>query len=441
MRSVPSCDTRAVNVRGSTLQVAIIAAATTGACVKVEKFSFRDGGPQGGEDAGDGGNGSGGGALAYVSTGTYVGELPGMYKLEFSTQGFHFPRTLTIGSTQVLGGTAQTCDTEEGVGILYFPAGQVTSVNRPDISDTLSDIDIDIPGPGVAKVSLEWQGAFTRSGCTGAPQGRSTFTFFPDGRIARMDLTSIAVTNLSGTTCKCGSGGDVNWEVSTYTTFDSTKYTSIIGPNGSIDNPGDNVSVTDPVCMTGAAHQLAVGWRLRPARRARRITSTSVSLFSDFVSPASPGTLSSFPDDGAETTTMWVARTSNCGDLRDRVEPFTGSRELLITQGGVPNSISLGLDGIYGGEHTGSQPAGNGGFDPNPSGGTPITLETSGGANVPPFAVWLDLSANPTIGTLTRTPPSQLPTWYTIQSLGSNEFLLWFPDGLAVGDSITIEVQ
>jgi hypothetical protein len=422
-----------VNVRASVIRLALAALAWP-ACVKVNEFTYRDAAPAPTDDAGDGGgSGTGGGAIAYVDLPRTVAELPGVYKLEFSPFGFHYPDRLMVASRQLLGPTAVTCGNEEGVGIMYAPAGSITSVLTTGIDVTPSTtplVTVDLAGPGVARVSLDWSATFTQ--CNGTPTGRTIYTFFPDGRIARGDITSLAQT-VDSTDCFCAS--DSSWEHSTYTTFDSTHFTATTGtPNGVPVAVGDKVASEKIVCMAGVDHRVALGWRRSNINRVRRITTDSVSFLADM----SQVTSGSFSGDALESTTMYVdtAPATNCTDLTARVQPFTEDLQLEITVNTTLTPIGLGLDGIYGGESAMTNK--QGGYFPD---GAPIVLKPFNGVSLPAFAIWLDLSATPTITSVTRSTPSQLTEWYTVQQIEPNEYVLWFPDGLSEDQTITIEAQ
>ena len=430
-----------MRVPGLIAVIAVITAAATSSCVKVEKFSFRDAGGTAG-DAPDSGMTFGSGAQARIESGRVVVDLPGLYTFEFSDSGYRFPETLKIGSQQVFAPKRTQCGYEHGVGVSYYPGAMFSSVDDNALNAMDRLINIDLPGPGVAKVGLNWKGMFT--GCTGTPYGRSTFTFFPDGRIQRMDAANLDMP-LTATDCDCTT--ETHWELATYYTFDEA---IVNGLSGVTMRPamGASEPAEETICFSGDADafQLAIGWRAQVGKRIRRITSTSLAAIGDML-PG--GTMTTLPAGtatmpiGDTSTTMLIATGTDCASLRNRALPFTDDLQLVITHHGATiDPIGLGQDGVYGGEH--SQNFGERGF--YVGGISPVKLKA--GTTLGGFAARLDFQDMPAIQTVTRNPPALDPqNWYTKQAVldtegnPTGEYVLWFPDGLGGTDEIIIEAQ
>lgn len=410
----------------------ILAAASVTACVKVPDFQYRDGGTSDGDDAAmdDGGTTEGGARIDEVS-GAVIASVPGLYEMGFSTLGYHFPYTFRIGDTFVQGAGGTACTQEQGTGVAYYPAYNFHGADTGDL-DTDDRITVDVAGPPIAKVRLDWAASLA-SPCSAQPSGRTTFTFFPDGRITRMDVARMA-TATSSADCSCA--GAANWIVTSYTSF-STGVTSTI-TNASIPTQnGQSIPATGrPICLRGFgdAWYLAMGWyALSGGVRTRRVVD-SVVVVADLLN-SSPSSIGPGPVADA-VTTMWVGTgpTASCGDLINDVMPYENNPSLEVDNGTGAVTIGMAQDGIYGGE-TSQDP--DPGYDP----GTTFTLRSPGTSTVPAFAFWLDTGGK-TVTSITRTPVSTTTPWYVDQPLTiANHRLLWFPDGLGPDDEITVVMQ
>jgi hypothetical protein len=413
-----------VNVRVSAWQLACAIAAT--GCVKYEKFSFRDAGA---EELGSG-------ARAYKTGSHVTAEVPGLYKLEFGDAGYHFPDALAIGSTQVLSPTMPSCSLELGTGVSFYPAGMFTAVDQMELSQTKQGIAIDVPGPGVAKVALDWEAAFGKAGCTGSPSGRSTFTFFPDGRIQRMDVTALSNPV---TTANCSCTSDSQWENATYYAFQEAM---VSGLNGVVRPTGDGDSSfsTDTICFrnptTESPYQIAIDYKVVRFKRMRKVGS-NLAVIGDMIDQG----LDPLDAAGDASTVMLIDSDSNCTELDARITPYKEDRRLQVD--GTDEGI--GMDGIYGGEHDGALGR-RGVYIPGTS-GTTVTLRRGNTGDVPAFAVRLDLVDFAGIASVSRDWASDVAEWYTKQEVltptgdPTGIWLLWFPEGLTGTRTITIEAM
>jgi hypothetical protein len=437
-----------VNVRWSALQLAVLAAATTGACIKIEKFSFRDGGALGSDDANDGGSGSGTGAEAKVvgSDNHVEVTLGSLYRMVFSADGYHFPSELHGGNAQGFGTTPETCATEQGVGVGYVPAGLFSSIETSGLTKQPSTIKVDLEGPGIARVSLDWAAAFSKGGsCVGAPSGRSVFTFFPDGRIQRMDAARMSGSPAADF-CRCADLSDAVWDIETFYSFKQAFVSQIVGITALPSGDGVNEYISEPtVCINPPAgdFQIGIAWRAHAVRRVRNIgSSASYAFIADMALPGAttaPGLV------GDTSTTLVIGTSTDCTAVRARAAPFADDIQIDIALGGaepIVGGFGLGQDGLYGGEH--SQSGGVGGYEPA---GSPIKITPRApSTTVPPFGIWLDLRTRRNVTSVTRMP-GNVPAVYTqqelpdAQNLPSGQFVFWIPDGLGAGESIIIEAS
>lgn len=424
------------------LKLAAVVVATTSACVKIQPFEYRDAGLTGGEDAWDGGTRSGG-AVARVQGDRIIAELPGLYTMEFSANGFHFPEALHLGSSQIFGPPQMSCSSEHGVGVTFYPAASFTSVTSGGLKAPMTKgITIDLAGPGIAKVSLDWQAPFSRTDCTAQPRGRSTFTFFPDGRIHRMDVTFI---DAAAALNDCNCTNDVQWEIASYYSFDEAMVMNLSQARPT--NDGESFAVSTPsVCFNApGSYQVGVGWFAHKSRRIRKVASSlamightlpsSVMTLTPPANPAAP-----FTD---ISTALWITKDSDCAAVANLLEPFVAGHRLVIQANGSSDQHTIGEDGMFGGENSGN--LANPGFFVGTQ--SPVVLSTAAGTPLGAFAAWLDFSQMPVIANVTRTPASARIDWYTQVALvdgegnPTGEYIFWFPDGLGDGESITIEAH
>ena len=410
------------------------------ACVKIPEFQTRDGGELG-DSQGDSGDGSvtTGGGVKVVPVGTAAtATLPGLYEMKFSTEGYHFPYNWGIGAsaplTQVLYSPGPTCTLERDFGVAYLPAHVLTSVMTGGaVTSPVSELTIEVPGPGVAKVRLEWAAPLQ---CGTTPNGHTTFSFFPDGRIARMDVARMSAA-MAANNCDCLADND--WRVYGYTAFNGGVLSGVQGVT--TPNPSNEVGVTvgGVACVESNASTFRIGVGYKNVAgtlaRLRAPDTNSFALIGDI--RASAQTIGGGGNNGLlgdTTTTFLVSLTASCTALRTQVMPYTQDPQITIDNGSGPQGMGMGQDGIYGGE-TAFQPAGR------DTGGSMVTIQPSN-APTPPFALWLEFGVY-----AKQTPPivtkSSNPTgsWYTVQRPTSSQYLFWFPDGMTMTESINIRAD
>jgi hypothetical protein len=343
-------------------------------------------------------------------------EVPGLYTMGFGSGAFHFPTSFKIGTTEMLGGGGATIDAtdETFVGVSYYPAVRFDGVNS--VSQSTAQLSLPLAGPSVAKVQLDWRA----SACAGAanPGGRSTFTFFPDGRITRYDH----VTQIPSVSASACTSFVTRWYVTSYTTF-NLQSVKLVAPAG-FPMPGEVGYGADAFqCVTGA-HTIGYGWS-DTATRIRLPDTSTVALIYDFITTAND-TLEGL--DNTMTTTMLVDESAGCDALQARLLPYTTMKVQLAVNG---TPTVLADDGIYGGA-PGDMPGGMLLFDPH------VKLAAVDATVPGGFAVWIDFQMPVTSFSIHHTNPPPTP-WYSYDQIGTTQAIFWFPSDLAPGDTITID--
>src|SRR5690606_17232154 len=117
-------------------------------------------------------------------------------------------------------------------------------------------------GPAVVQVKLEWATSF---GCdnTRTPGGTSTFTVFPEGRIARHDTVVDPIsTPISPSPCACGAGGNGLFHVSTFWTLARERFSELRYGTNREQLPAQGAVVTNYAasCVGGDGYQVGVAW-------------------------------------------------------------------------------------------------------------------------------------------------------------------------------------
>jgi hypothetical protein len=269
-----------------------------------------------------------------------------LIRMTFSPDGFHFPSSLQIANNELMTTPAVACADERAAGIALYPAIRIDSATPP--SAGLGEIHIDLAGPGVAKVSLDWTASYACGGSTGQANGRTTFTMFGDGRVNRSDHVIIPNQPVS-TSCDCG--GDDNWYISSYFNFARDQITNLLGATPTM---GTGTQVTGTACAVGNGFQLGMGWRTGHSTRVRLPQGDSPGGTISFIENlTSPGATDTLPDmfSAASQTTWFAATSSTCTDVRAQVAPYqANSAQPLPTLTIGSSNYGVALDGIFGGE-------------------------------------------------------------------------------------------
>ncbi|MCX5745435.1 MAG: hypothetical protein NT062_23405 [Proteobacteria bacterium] len=168
-------------------------------CVNIPPFQNRDAGID--LDA----CGSGG-PLRHIDEGGLQVICGPNYAMRFSAVGAHYPTSwLVNGHELISSGDGTACVDEQGMGIGLYPAGLLNG----DLMPLQPAPTYEMAGVAVIKLALSWIISFSSIGDF---VGRSTFTFYPDGRINRADYitTSTSTTNASST---CGANP---WRITSF---------------------------------------------------------------------------------------------------------------------------------------------------------------------------------------------------------------------------------
>jgi hypothetical protein len=397
------------------------------ACVKIPAFEGSDGGSS---DAPPGDaliDGAPGEPLVDVQmVGNGARATMRDYEMLFSTDGARYPHLLNLNpgpQQQYIMGGSEGCADEQGMGIALYP---VTRING--VQGTTGTFSIPLHGPYVGQVRMDWSTSFACPGSsTGGLTGRTTFSFFPNGRLMRYDVVENASARNAADCTPCGASSP-NFFLSSYTTLivDGGAFLSD-GSQTALDSYGEQIMPGSSACITERGHSIAFSWalgqtRMRVAAAPPTSQARTISFINDMYSDTS------LPMGEWRRMTQMGISTETCGVLEQRITPFSADDHQLQLNG---NPIGAALvDGIYGG-------------DPQVNGypiDFPLTLRAAPtvAPNIPAgFAVWVYHAPLPT--TLTpvhsRNPPGE---WYYEQRVDQNSVVYWFNVSLEDGETITI---
>jgi hypothetical protein len=397
------------------------------ACVKIPAFEGSDGGSS---DAAPGDaviDGAPGEPLVDVQmVGNGARATMRDYEMLFSTDGARYPHLLNLNpgpQQQFIMGGSEGCADEYGMGIALYP---VTRVNG--VQGTTGTFSIPLHGPYVGQVRMSWSTSFAcPASSTGGLTGRTTFSFFPNGRMNRYDVVENASLRNAADCTPCGASS-TNFFLASYTTLivDGGAFLSD-GTQTALDSYGEQIMPGSSACITERGHSIAFSWALGQTRmRVAAAPPTSQSRTIAFINDMHSGT--TLPVDEWRRMTQMGISTETCGVLEPRITPFSADDHQLQLNG---NPIGAALvDGIYGG-------------DPQVNGypiDFPVVMRAAPtiAPNIPAgFAVWLYHAPLPT--TLTpvhsRNPSGE---WYYEQRVDANSVVYWFNVSLEDGETITI---
>lgn len=394
------------------MRLSLVGAAAT-SCVKIPPFQPQDAG-----EHGDGGTEPQMVTVVEDATGEVHVTAPG-YTMRFSRDGARFPDRFDVGGEQRLG-NANECADEQGMGIALRPVYRANG----DPATVQSAISLPLVGPHVGQVSIEWQANVVCGGTINKLDGRSTFSFFPDGRLTRFDLLTSSATVNASTCDACGVPAS-SFFLGSYTTLtvdaDADLYPTMVD----LENYGQEQASGKTVCVRQRDRSVAFAWVDSTARL--RLVGTTPSRSIAFIKDLFGGI--SMPAGEWQTTTqMGVSASEDCGALVERIDPFTEPANVNIN-GTLVTAYSRA--GIFGGDN----------------GGLPVSFpveikvdETPSHAGTVPagFAVWLSASAIPENVTLTHSAGHTGTSWYRLQRVGQRDLVVWFDVPLEVGETITI---
>jgi hypothetical protein len=365
--------------------------------------------------------------------GTVTGRSPGSpFALHFADgPGFHFPDSLKIASTEVLGHEDNPgCFREDQLGVLIAPVARVSASSGTSVTrNVLTPV---LPGPAVTQVKLEWEAAFTCDPRR-TPKGASTFTVFPDGKIVRIDTVEDPSTStITPSQCACADamGSDALFHSFTYWTLARGALESFFVPDYSSDAQtlplsGEVVFGNQTLaCAQGPAAQVAFLWN--DFLNAQIRGGGTIVGFSHELGEVGPSELGAFSFKDRSTAFL---ETKGCTAAIDRAQRHRTPSKLDIDGDLVPPSE---LDGIYGGDAGNGQPPGI------PAKGDRVVVSgpLQGG-----FAVWVRFSRS--VEGIRTTPSFSRPEgeWYLPQRVDDTSWILWFKDTLTGDQKITIEAR
>jgi hypothetical protein len=401
------------------------------ACIKVPEFVPQD------APSGDGGDAMGedasmpGPIVSVVPNGGGADVTGPGYTILFSNQGARFPYQLNPGSNLIMGGGEQ-CGDEFGMGIAIYPLLRVNGVNQSGMG--VPSLQILAAGPYVGQVRLDWSDTLPcTDGSSSAISGYSIFSFFPNGRITRLDHVQNAAQHAAANCMACSGGAaSGNFYLTSYTTLivDSNAFMS----DGALQNAshGAIAMPNESTCMSERGHSVAFSWLDGQTRlRVAAAPPTSAVRTVAFVKDLHVGT--PLPAQGWTTTTQMAISTEGCPALEGRIAPFSDDDHQLVIDSQLgPVSVGAALtDGIYG-----SFPRIDGHPVDFPVTLSPVTTTTQ--PRIPAgFAVWLFHAPLPATLTLThsRNPGG---TWYREQRVNQDSVILWFDVSLEPNESITV---
>lgn len=408
-----------------TFREAVLSLSVLVACVKVPEFQPRDGSI----GSGDGSDGSIGGPLVWVEPAGLGAKVTAPhYEMLFSQDGSLFPYQLNVGPNRmnmVLGGS-EHCADEGGMGLAVYPVVRVNGLDQAGMGTPT--IAIPLEGPYVGQIRLTWSESFSCGAGPGSPNGHTTFSFFPDGRLTRFDVIENSVARDASDCSICTPNGQ------TSNTFFLTSYTTLIADSNATSTDGNIANLdmygeelTPPpgnsTCMNQRGTSIAFSW-VNTQNRIRVAATTPVRTLAFVKDIFSGATLTTV---GWAATTQMGISAEACGALENRIAEFSADDHQLEVNGNPLGAAQV--DGIYGG-------------DPQVNGypvDFPVTLRPTGGLPRIPagFAVWLYSQPIPDLLTVTHSRGA-MADWYYEQRVNANSVVFWFKESLEQNETITI---
>ena len=344
---------------------------------------------------------------------------------------FHFPDQLMIGSSGNLLGhdSASRCYDQSGTGLSLYPTPRVSadSIATPAQNQLVPVLS----GPAVVQVRLDWAARFDCNAHR-APGGNSTFTVFPDGRIVRHDkLGDTSREPIQASQCACGSDSLNEFIIASYWMFARSFPTLYVPGTDSAQElsfpAAGEAHLYSTICLDGGPYQLAsFEVVVPPADPAADPDTTEVFGGTDVIGHRieQPLGRSSLEVLSWDVHSALFIERGGCPAAFQRAADHAAPRMLTINGNPTPPSP---LDGMYGGD------MGNGqtGID-LPDGHARVTGPTTG-----PFAVWLRFPSTVVVPVASRAGAA--PSFYVPQRVDDRNWILWFKDPLAKGETITVD--
>ena len=335
------------------------------------------------------------------------------YQMDFSATGLHLPEHLLVNQGQVdILGIDLPCF-ESRVGVAVTPALSA----HAGIPGKTSEITPILNGPAVVKVNVTYEADYS---CPGPEtlRGETDFTLLPGGRIIREDKMVIPSSDQLGLDLHCGCQQASNPQdrhnlfFTSFWAFDPNRATQVYADGNMVT---DLVNDIYAACTLYPDRAVAVSWQKLPGTSTMYGPNATASHVLAWTSDATMLD----PTPQSITSAIQISNTapavnSDCG-------------KILALLADAPLQIGNTMldftdhDGIYrdAAVHTDS-------FEITPR-----------GEAVPPgFVVSVDLGGA-SHAELTRSPAKE--PLAIIQRESETRFLIAFVDGLAPGESVTIE--
>jgi hypothetical protein len=353
-------------------------------------------------------------------------EGPG-FELQFADSAFHFPDALRIDGVDVLGHESMPgCFEEDEAGVLIAPTPRISASG--DAERVANRLVPALLGPAVVQIRVEWA---TRLACNAArnPNGNSTFTVFPDGRIVRYDVVADpSEVEISANECACdrSADGSEGFTVSTYWTLARERFINMVSGQEQLDLPAPGKTPSNnesAACLAGNGFQVAIAWPDSTSSSVRGgnavIAFARNMIYRD--SKLDPFTW----DNG---TALFIERRG-CDVALARADehnapPRIGPPRISIDGETIAPAAR---DGIFGGTGSDAEPgialAGD---------RAEITGTTAG-----PFAVWLRFPRS--TDAVRATLEGKKGPWYLPQRVDDRSWIVWFREPIASPQTIVVE--
>ncbi|MFT3697987.1 MAG: hypothetical protein QM831_32905 [Kofleriaceae bacterium] len=332
------------------------------------------------------------------SAGTHV-ISDGVFELDFSPTGAMLPNHMLDAQGTELLGTSTVCGEESGIGVSAKPGVVVAGGN----SVTASNLEIQAGGPSAALIHITYSTSYT---CPATIQftGSTDLMITPSGRIVRYDDIKGADQTVSTTSGKCGCASSASeFSLSTFYTF--APGGTQVEPNGTTPAAAGDMAT----CSMYPNRGVAVSFGSGSTRYAN-----GAHVFDWIQNQASL-------DDGEYkiTDAMQIgAAGQSCQQLVDLLQD---PHALIDGTDTVTDNVGVFTDSR---KHTKAFTV------------TPV----AGGKLVPGWVLSVDLGGADH-ATITRDPDMPGHTIGVPQRLDGDRYLIFFPDGLDSGETITITPQ
>lgn len=354
-------------------------------------------------------------SLIQVTQDNGVRVIAPTFELDFAATGLHMPEHLMVNGVDVLG-VDDPCQGESRIGILVSPAVQASA----SASAGSSEITVLAAGPAMAKVRVTYDIGYK---CPSDERmtGATVFTILPSGRIVREDLEVKPSTNPLGMVGNCGCQQETNvlnfrkLYFSSFWAFDPVGATQIDPSGNAIDK--DAADQVYQACTRYNTHAIGVAWTPLAGTSARIHSNQAASHTLHF--PTINDHLMLEPTAQSMTSAIQIAATplaqaSDCGKV------IALLADVKLTIGAMAPAYTA-YDGIYR-----DSAIHNEAFD-----------IVAGNEAVPAgFAISVDLGGADH-AVITRQDGAEQPA--VAQREAGSRFLIFFKDGLAPGERLTIE--